>query len=157
MNLLQCLRDPSKVPSRQDLAFAQDLMSRLLANSVVLEESESIIDSPELEMEKELTMQDELYQAIDSAYIMPKTSDEFSKIKSEFVLLRNTGKRTENLKSLYEALLTIKPTSTDVKRVISATIIKCLTVLKPFAAEEIGFFCLNFLLKVRNKITNSVK
>ena len=49
---------------------------------------------------------------------MSSGQDNFRWLKAEFTLLKNTDQRTENLK-LYDALLTIKATSTDVERVFS--------------------------------------
>jgi hypothetical protein len=48
-----------------------------------------------------------------------KESNNFSRIKQEFALFHKTGKRTENLELLYEALCSIKPTSTDKERFFS--------------------------------------
>ena len=73
----------------------------------------------------ELTLRDELNMLLQKSSD-PKSSsaaaiDEFKWIKQEFILFKNTGKRTENLQKLYEALLSIKPTSTDVERVFSVS------------------------------------
>lgn len=51
--------------------------------------------------------------------------EEFKVLKSEFVLYKNTNQRTSNLQKLYDALLTIKPTSTDVERVFSSATFYC--------------------------------
>lgn len=40
-------------------------------------------------------------------------------IKKEFLLFEQTGKRSPNLESMYKALLSVKPTSTENKRVFS--------------------------------------
>lgn len=40
-------------------------------------------------------------------------------IKKEFLLFEQTGKRSPNLESLYKALLSVKPTSTENERVFS--------------------------------------
>lgn len=55
-------------------------------------------------------------------------------LKSEFMLFKNTGQRTENLQKLYNALLCIKPTSTDVERVFSV--------------------CTNFCTKIRSRLSD---
>lgn len=40
-------------------------------------------------------------------------------IKKEFLLFEKTGKRTPNLETLYKALISVKPTSTENERVFS--------------------------------------
>ena len=59
---------------------------------------------------------------------------DFKWLKSEFTLYKNTGQRTENLQKLYNALLSIKPTSTDVERAFS--------------------ICTNFCTKIRSRLSD---
>ena len=66
---------------------------------------------------------------LQSAYSEPSESETFNEtfntLKSEFVLFMNTGERTQNLQKLFDALLSIKPTSTDVERVFSSATFFC--------------------------------
>ena len=49
--------------------------------------------------------------------------------------MKNTGNRSENLQKLYDALLCIKPTSTDVERIFS--------------------ICNNFCTKIRSRLADA--
>jgi hypothetical protein len=126
MNLLRSLEDPEKAPSKATIQFAGKLASRLFGSSASESEREEDENSSQLEsaVTQELTLRDELNLLLQkSSKSKPSSSSvgEFKWIKEEFVLFRNTGKRTENLQKLFEAMLSIKPTSTDVERVFSVS------------------------------------
>ena len=112
MNLLKSLKDPSKAT----LTFAGRLASRLFefddgddTHGFTQEESENINLSLKYELNMLLSM-DQTPTVIGVDFKWPK---------SEFTLYKNTGQRTENFQKLYNALLSIEPTSTDVERVFS--------------------------------------
>jgi len=116
MNLLRSLKDPSVAPSKTTLNFAGNLESRLFGvNDVehVVEQSSNDAESVNLSLQDELN----LLLHKDGSSIAVGGQDSFKWLKSEFILFRNSGQRTENLQKLYNAILSIKPTSTDVERV----------------------------------------
>ncbi|CAF4348505.1 unnamed protein product, partial [Didymodactylos carnosus] len=113
MSLLKCLNDPSNVPSKNIINLAGKLSQRLFGSKNGSEE----VDQPEQqESQDNIPLQDELnlflQRELSSSFAT--TTDEFKWLKQEFLLFKNTGKRTENLQKLFDALLCIKPTSTDI-------------------------------------------
>ncbi len=66
-------------------------------------------------------MKVELNELLNSVYDEPTVENDFKSWKAEFTAFARTGNRTENVTKLYDALLTIKPSSTDVERVFSTT------------------------------------
>jgi hypothetical protein len=133
MNLLRSLKDPSVAPSKTTLNFAGNLASRLFGvNDVedVVEQSSNDAESVNLSLQDELNL---LLQK-DGLSIAVGGQDSFKWLKSEFTLFRNSGQRTENLQKLYNAILSIKPTSTDVERVFSV--------------------CTNFCTKLRSRLSD---
>jgi hypothetical protein len=115
MNLLRCLLKPNKSPTNSDLRLAKELLNRLFT-------VDSTSDQ-EIEPEKEApsTLEEELNEIINGVYDEPQVCHEYNSLKTEFNAFAKTGCRTGNLQKLYDALLTIKPTSTDVERVFSTT------------------------------------
>lgn len=103
MNLLKSLCDPSAVPTKPSLNLGQSLMERLFEVEAGTHTDVAEHCQPE---NSAMTIEDDP--------ILPKT------LKEEFALFKWTGKRTLNLQRLYDALLMIKPTTTDVERVFSA-------------------------------------
>ncbi|KAL3843279.1 hypothetical protein ACJMK2_021233 [Sinanodonta woodiana] len=73
-----------------------------------------------------MSLQEELNLKLqESTTTTNATQDKFKWLKSEFVLFKNTGERTDHLQKYYDALLSIKPTSTDVERVFSVSASFC--------------------------------
>jgi hypothetical protein len=110
INLLKSLKEPGFVPSKSAL----NIDSRLHLFSWDLPSNDYNIENREngKDNQKPFSIADELS--------MPhKESNNFSRIKQEFALFQKTGKRTENLELLNEALCSIKPTSTDNERTFS--------------------------------------
>jgi hypothetical protein len=115
-NLLRCLKNPNTSLTASDLRFAKDLMVRLFHVETVGEQEEVVF------MEEHIsTLEDELNELLRNVYKEPEVDNDFKSLKSEFTAFARTGVRSANLKKLYDALLTIKPTSTDVERVFSIT------------------------------------
>ena len=115
------------------LNFAGHLASRLFrVNDVehVVEQSSNDAESVNLSLHDELNL---LLQK-DGSSIAVGGQDSFKWLKSEFTLFRNSGQRTENLQKLYNAILSIKPTSTDAERVFSV--------------------CTNFCTKLRSRLSD---
>ncbi len=136
MELLQSLKDPKFPPSKTVINFAGDLASRLFgieeeslsaaANSNVVSTS----NIPILSMQEELNL---LLQK-DETENFAVGNDKFKWLKTEFVLFKNSGQRTENLQKIYNSLLSIRPTSTDVERVFS--------------------ICTSFCTKIRSRLSD---
>lgn len=132
MDLLHSLQSSTITPSRATINFAGMLASRLFGVNDV-EIIETTADNSIIEI---LTLQEELnvlLQKNESPAVAPG-HDNFKWLKAEFTLFKNTGQRTENLQKLFEAILTIKPTSTDVERVFSV--------------------CANFCTKIRSRLSD---
>ena len=136
MKLLRSLKDPAIIPSKAT-TFAGNLASRLFGVSDDVED-EAAKESPNIDENENLTLQDELNMLLQkeelSSAQFGRSDTDFKWLKSEFMLFKNTGKRTENLQKLYDALLCIKPTSTDVERVFS--------------------ICTNFCTKIRSRLSD---
>lgn len=123
MNLLKCLKDTNNVPSKQAINLAENIMRRIFKDneSLVVNGSDSNVQVNEPEHQKEFTMEEELSEILKSGNEEPMEKTDFDKLKQEFVLYKNTGKRTENLQKLFNALCSIKPTSTDCERAFSVS------------------------------------
>lgn len=136
MNLLKSLNDSSITPSKATIDYAGKLSHRLYgANDCsVLTENNS---TQQIEVGENLTLQEELQNFLASKEnkLLTDKSDKFKWIKQEFTLFKNTGKRTENLQKLYEVLLCIKSTSTDVERTFSV--------------------CSSFCTKIRSRLSDA--
>jgi len=138
MSLLKCLNDPSNVPSKNTISFAGKLASRLFGymETVPQTDSNQTVDVKCTESITYISLKDELNALLQKEKMAPSKTvpDDFKWLKQEFVLFKNTGKRTENLQKLFDALMTIKPTSTDVERVFS--------------------ICTNFCSKIRSRLSD---
>lgn len=136
MDLLRSLKSPEIPPSRAALNFAGTLASRLFGVNDETDTSDKPADNSTT-TEIEMSLQEELNLLL-KKNILPTTAnapqDKFKWLKAEFTLYKNTGKRTENLEKILDALLTIKPTSTDVERVFSV--------------------CANFCTKIRSRLSD---
>lgn len=131
MSLLKSLKDPSVTPSKATLTFAGNLVSRLFG---VNDENE-VIQLPQIIPENvNLSLQDELNMLLQKEESTILIGSDFKWLKSESTLFKNTGQRTENLQKLYNAIQSIKPTSTDVERVFSV--------------------CTNFCTKIRSRLSD---
>lgn len=119
VDLMKVLRDPSIIASKNILNFAGKLSKRLFNVQIQDDEDSEIQNSDS--MSENLSLQDELNLLLKSSESsqISQNMDVCKVLKQEFLLYRNTGKRSENLEKLFNALLTIKPTSTDVERVFS--------------------------------------
>jgi hypothetical protein len=118
INLYTSLKEPGFVPSKQALNLALKLLERLFKNDN--DEDDQILESEEeLDSNEPVSMADELSLLSKQAELPPEESNDFSKIKQEFALFQKTGKITEHLELIHEALCTIKPTSTDPERTFS--------------------------------------
>lgn len=115
LQLLRSLKDPTITPSKTTLIFGANLASRLFDDSVV--EVQQNVNNDKTE---NLSLQDELNILLqENDLSVPYGKSDFKSLKSEFIHFKNTGQRTEKLQNLYDAILTIKPTSIDVERVFS--------------------------------------
>ncbi|KAG5673183.1 hypothetical protein PVAND_003250 [Polypedilum vanderplanki] len=130
MNLLKSLKDPSVPPSKFTLTFAGRLASRLFGFNDGNDEDE--FSQPDESDNINLSLKDELNLLLYKDQTSTTIGSDFKWLKSEFTLYKNTGQRTENLQKIYNALLSIKPTSTDVERVFS--------------------ICTNFCTKIRSRL-----
>ncbi|KAL3885711.1 hypothetical protein ACJMK2_025757 [Sinanodonta woodiana] len=101
MNLLPSLKDPSISPSKYTLIFAASLAYRLFCRNNLKLSNDAEERTMQLQEELNLKLQE-------STTITNAAQDKFKWLKN-------------HLQKLYDALLSIKPTSTDVERVFSVT------------------------------------
>lgn len=90
-------------------------------------------------------------------YIPPKESDNFSKLKQEFLLFRNSGKRTSNLEDLFKAVSTVKPTSTSNERTFSVCTNFCTKIRSRLADKSLMALVFLKYYYIRAKKINEVK
>ena len=102
------------------------MMERIYPFNLEEEKSNSFDSSEEIKINnankdfKSDNLAEDIKKAISSMLISPiPSSYNFKKIRNEFKIFEATGKRTENLEVLFQALLTIQPTSTSNERVFS--------------------------------------
>jgi len=155
MNLFKALKDPKFVPSKQALDLAIQLLKRLYQKAYNNESMETSEDQEltMVEIQKNLTMKEELDLILKNAAEPPKESEIFSKLKQEFLLFRNTGKRTSNLDDLYNSLSSIKPTSTSNERTFSISCNFCTTVRSRLADKSLNslVFLKYFYLRIKQR------
>lgn len=153
MNLFKALKDPSFIPTKQDLDLAIQLLNRLYKreydNEPLLETSQN---EESVENQNNLTLEEELDLILKNAAEPPKESKIYSKLKQEFLLFRNTGKRTSNLDDLYNALSSIKPTSTSNERTFSVSGSFCTKIRSRLADKSLNslVFLKYFYLKTKS-------
>ena len=159
MNLLPSLKVPSISPSKNTLIFAASLASRLFCviddydDDDEEKQSETLSNDAE---ERTMSLQEELNLKLQESTSTTTTNaaaqDKFKWLKSEFVLFKNTGKRTDHLQKLYDALLSIKPTSTDVERVFSVSASFCTKIRSRLSDKSLNALVfLNFFSSNKSK------
>lgn len=131
MNLLKSLKDPSFTPNKNAINYASNLATRLFG----MVDENDIINIEQSEEALHMTLENELKLLLqkDSVPVV-ENSNKLKCLQQEFTLFKNTGTRTENLEKIYNALLSIKPTSTDVERVFSV--------------------CTSFCTKIRSRLSD---
>ncbi|KAG5682818.1 hypothetical protein PVAND_012143 [Polypedilum vanderplanki] len=119
MDLLNCLRDPNNIPSKEVISYAGKLANRIFYN---VEADEDVVAEAEVASSEEMLLECKLDLILQKDTVnVSKIDNKFKWLKQEFTLFKNTGERTENLEKLYKAILCIRPTSTDVERVFSVS------------------------------------
>jgi hypothetical protein len=93
--------------------LAAQLLKRLFPKERENPFTENLQETEFFEKEKVLWMQEKLNLILKNAEAPSLESEDFSKLKQAFLLFLNTGYRTSNLEKLYNALCTVKPSSTD--------------------------------------------
>lgn len=116
--------------------FAGQMYKRLFVQCD--NELSSSSDDDICEVEADQTFKNKLNNAITNAKALPKisTGDSKNLFKKELALFEITKHRTKNLDKLYNALLTIKPTSVE--------------------SERVFYVAGNFLTKIRNRMSNEL-
>ena len=151
MQLLRCLKDPSAVPSKNTLNYARKLAFRLFG-FISNDEEPLLAEAPCATSESlPVSLKDELNALLnkDSITHLPKSNDQFKWLKQEFLLYRNTGKRTQHLEKIYNAIFSVKSTSTDIERVFSTCTSFCTKTRSRLSDES--FKSLVFLKFFYNK------
>lgn len=133
------------------LTYAKELMKRLFPKEETAQRSTDeehaetlcIHDEPELETTT-LSVSDELNLKIQKSKnsVIAINGDDFNSFKKEFQLYEATGIRSKNMDLLYNALLSVKPTSTESERVFSTSgivVSKLRTRLKDESVNAIVF------------------
>jgi hypothetical protein len=110
-----------------------------------------------VENQKVLTMEEELDLVLKQAEAPPKESDYFSKLKQEYLLFRNSGKRTYNLEDLFKAVSTVKPTSTSNERTFSVCTNLCTKIRSRLADKSLSALVFLKHYYIRAKKVNEVK
>jgi hypothetical protein len=139
MNLIKSLKDPAILPSKNTLSFASGLAKRLFGAEEAITQADATADvGAECSNENQgLSLQEELNTLLKNGHMCSNgyRNTDFKWIRQEFLLYKNTGKRTDNLEKLFDCMMTIKPTSTDVERIFST--------------------CSNFCTKVRSRLSDT--
>jgi len=122
--LSRCLIDPSKIPLKSDLTFATSIFQRLYGDAIYDEQSAITEDLKAIPQQNHTSLKDEIQFAIENVFVT--TSSRIanigcSSIKQDFAIFRKTSERTTKLNQLYEALSTIKATSTIAERIFSSS------------------------------------
>lgn len=122
ITLAKHLHTPNQQLSKSVLNFATDMLKRLYPLPVCNEMTNT---PPNQEVgcsnreDSNFTLRDELNLAIAQAVMEPDIDDNFDVLKQEFAVYKRTGNKTKNILLLYNAIKTIKPTSTESERAFS--------------------------------------
>ena len=103
------------------------------------------------------TLEYELKELLSNLYEELAFDEDFKSIKSEFAIFARTGNRTKNLKKLYDALLTTKPTSTVVGRVFSTTDWYCSKIRSRISNHCQHLFFWTFIIELTPRVLEMVK
>lgn len=107
---------------KSTLLYAENLHNRLFRqNNNETDSSDDNINHIEEELVIEQSFEDKLRDAIQHADKVGPIKKDQNFLKKEFNLYEASGKKTENLQNLLNALMTIRPTSVECERVFSAT------------------------------------
>lgn len=101
-------------------SYAEQLYDRLFCGETELNEFET---SDESDIELEITFEEKLNAAIKNTNEKTKSisNSQTSSIKKDLTFFEGSGQKTENIQKLFDALLTIRPTSVESERVLSLT------------------------------------
>ena len=154
MQLLRCLKDPSVVPSKNTLNYAEKLAFRLFGFTSNDEEPLLAETSSTTSESSAVSLKDELNALLnkDSITNLPKSTDQFKWLKQEFLLYQNTGKRTKNLEKIYNVILSKKHTSTDGERVFSTCTSFCTKIRSRLFDESLKSFVFLKFFYNKNKL-----
>jgi hypothetical protein len=102
-------------------------------------------------------MEAELDIILKQAEDRPKESDNFSKLKQEFLLFRNSEKRTSNLEDLFMVVSTEKPTSSSSnERTFSVCTNFCTKIRLSLGAKSLMALLFLKYYYIRAKIENKI-
>lgn len=119
IDTLTCLTNNSIKPSKNVLEFASKLFSRLFEHSSPISPSSSV-KHVDLNSGTSTSLEAELDAAIN--YVSSENIKKFNlNIKDDFAIFKKMGQRPEKLQKLFEALTTIKPSSTEAERTFSVS------------------------------------
>jgi len=119
IDTLACLTNNSIKPSKIVLEFASNLFGRLFESSSSISPSSSP-EHVDLNTDAPTSLEAELDAAIN--YVTCENIQKSSlNIKDDFIIFKKTGQRPEKLEKLFEALTTIKPSSTEAERTFSVS------------------------------------
>lgn len=144
LSLLNYLKDCEYIKNHSNTfknslkIFAEQMFKRLFGQCDIEISSSSDDDDDIFEIQSDQTFKNKLINAINNAKAAPKiaTAENKNLFKKELALFETSKTRTKNLDILYNALLTIKPTSVESERVFSVA----------------G----NFATKIRNRMSNEL-
>lgn len=145
-NLDQLLESLTKgtMPSKQILLYASDLGKRLFDDNkdFPLDSMEQPSTSTASDNVSVITMEEELDNLLKHADFPIPTSyaDNLGTLKREFLLFNNSKRRTQFLDKLYNALLTIKPTSTNAERTFSVATNFCTKIRSRLSDQSLNAF-----------------
>ena len=130
-------------------------MQRIFSNEHKEPENDIEITYVEEEERQEMiTMEEELAKVIHNSISKEQQIGsmlfEIKNIKQEFTLFRNIGKRTDNMQKLFDAICTIKPTSTDSERVFSISANFCTKIRSRLSDKSLNalVFLKSYYLKL---------
>ena len=138
INLAKFILTPTIQPSKQILSYAIETLKRLYPeNAEISTDIENFDDEINdcIKNPAELSLKDELNAAIQKALLEPEPKCDFDLLKQEFALYKRTNNKTKNITLLYNAIKTIKPTSTESERAFS--------------------IAANFCTKIRSRLSDS--
>ena len=94
-----------------------------LSTSAVSDDEENFIDSNDVSVHCDImSLEYEMNACINNASKEGGVQQTpYKSLKEEFAIYKKTGKRTQTLQQLYDAVLTVRPTSTESERVFSVS------------------------------------
>ena len=101
------------------IKFAKSILIRLYPEKIFEEETRNLASKEQSESNNDASLQSKLFNSICEVLAPPKIDHDFSCLLKEFNIFKSGGEMSGNMRLIFIALKSIKPTSTESERAFS--------------------------------------